>query len=59
MFLIDLHNSICSTIKSEMPAIQACENYPVIRKEILAPAVFIELTSLEQGKDPWDGRACH
>ncbi|GHM59355.1 MAG: hypothetical protein sL5_03480 [Candidatus Mesenet longicola] len=42
-----------------MPAIQACENYPVIRKEILAPAVFIELTSLEQGKDPWDGRACH
>ncbi|XGA08602.1 MAG: hypothetical protein U0X86_000863 [Wolbachia endosymbiont of Xenopsylla cheopis] len=52
MFWNELHDKICRTIKSEIPAVQTCENYPVGRKEILAPAVFIELTSLEPGKDP-------
>ncbi len=48
----DLHNAICTTQKKEIPAIQACEIYPSIRKELLAPALFVELVSLESGKDP-------
>lgn len=32
--------------------IQTCEIYPTIRKEIVAPAVFVELASLEPDKDP-------
>ncbi|MFP3022150.1 MAG: hypothetical protein ACEY3K_04165, partial [Wolbachia sp.] len=47
----DLHNAICTTLKREIPAIQTCEIYPSIRKELLAPAVFVELASLEPGKD--------
>lgn len=52
MFWSELHDKICYTIKNEIPAVQTCENYPVVRKEILAPAIFVELTSLEPGKDP-------
>ncbi|WP_174515815.1 hypothetical protein [Wolbachia endosymbiont of Cardiocondyla obscurior] len=48
----DLHQAICSTLKEEIPAIQTCEIYPSIRKELLAPALFVELVSLESGKDP-------
>lgn len=47
-----LHEAICKTLKEEIPAIQTCEVYPAIRKELLAPAVFVELVSLEPGKDP-------
>ncbi|WP_264704626.1 hypothetical protein [Wolbachia endosymbiont (group B) of Apotomis betuletana] len=52
MNLKDLHDKICTTLKREIPAIQTCEIYPSIRKELLAPAVFVELASLEPGKDP-------
>ncbi|MGL9759586.1 MAG: hypothetical protein ACR5LA_13050, partial [Wolbachia sp.] len=48
----DLHNAICTTLKKEIPSIQTCEIYPSIRKELLAPALFVELVSLESGKDP-------
>ncbi|WP_264328462.1 hypothetical protein [Wolbachia endosymbiont (group A) of Andrena hattorfiana] len=48
----DLHNAICTTLKEEIPAIQTCEVYPTIRKELVAPALFVELVSLESGKDP-------
>ncbi len=51
-FWTDLHQAICSTLKEEISAIQTCEIYPSIRKELLAPAVFVELVSLESGKDP-------
>ncbi|WP_265029650.1 hypothetical protein [Wolbachia endosymbiont (group A) of Philonthus cognatus] len=51
----DLHQVICTTLKEEIPAIQICEIYPAIRKELLAPAVFVELVSLESGKDPGTG----
>ncbi|WP_425386564.1 hypothetical protein [Wolbachia endosymbiont (group A) of Barypeithes pellucidus] len=51
-FWKDLHQAICSTLKEEIPAIQTCEIYPAIRKELLAPALFVELVSLESGKDP-------
>ncbi|WP_341808561.1 hypothetical protein [Wolbachia endosymbiont (group E) of Neria commutata] len=51
----DLHNAICSTLKAEIPAIQTCEVYPTIRKELIAPAVFIELSSFEKGNDPGTG----
>ncbi|WP_264683233.1 MULTISPECIES: hypothetical protein [unclassified Wolbachia] len=51
-FWTDLHQTICSTLKEEIPSIQTCEIYPSIRKELLAPAVFVELASLEPGKDP-------
>lgn len=47
-----LHEAICNTLKAEISAIQTCEIYPTIRKELLAPAVFVELSSLEPGKDP-------
>lgn len=47
----DLHNAICTTLKKEIPQIQTCEVYPTIRREIVAPAVFVELVSLESGKD--------
>ncbi|WP_264719173.1 hypothetical protein [Wolbachia endosymbiont (group A) of Lasioglossum morio] len=52
MFWRDLHQKICTMLKEEIPAIQTCEVYPAIRKELVAPAVFVELSSLEQGKDP-------
>lgn len=52
MFWRDLHQKICTTLKEEIPAIQTCEVYPTIRREIIAPAVFVELSSLEPGKDP-------
>ncbi|CAQ54414.1 MULTISPECIES: hypothetical protein [unclassified Wolbachia] len=52
MNLKDLHDKICTTLKREIPAIQTCEIYPSIRKELLAPALFVELVSLESGKDP-------
>ncbi|WP_253303129.1 hypothetical protein [Wolbachia endosymbiont of Phyllotreta cruciferae] len=51
-FWKDLHQTICSTLKEEIPSIQTCEIYPSIRKELLAPALFVELVSLESGKDP-------
>lgn len=47
----DLHNAICTTLKKEIPAIQTCEVYPAIRKELIAPAVFVELSSFEKGND--------
>ncbi|WP_265029740.1 hypothetical protein [Wolbachia endosymbiont (group A) of Philonthus cognatus] len=51
-FWKDLHQAICTKLKEEIPAIQTCEIYPSIRKELLAPALFVELVSLESGKDP-------
>ncbi|WCR54404.1 MAG: hypothetical protein PG981_001426 [Wolbachia endosymbiont of Ctenocephalides orientis wCori] len=51
-FWKDLHQAICSTLKAEIPTIQTCEVYPAIKKELIAPAVFVELSSLEAGKDP-------
>jgi hypothetical protein len=50
-FWTDLHQAICTTLKKEIPAIQTCEIYSAIRKELIAPAVFVELASLEPGKD--------
>ncbi|WP_264686966.1 hypothetical protein [Wolbachia endosymbiont (group B) of Rhopobota naevana] len=50
-FWKDLHQAICTKLKEEIPAIQTCEIYPAIRKELVAPAVFVELASLEPGKD--------
>lgn len=52
MFWRDLHQKICTTLKEEIPAIQTCEVYRAVRREIIAPAVFVELASLEPGKDP-------
>lgn len=52
MNLNDLHQAICTTLKEEIPAIQTCEIYPAIRKELIAPAVFVELSSFEKGHDP-------
>ncbi|WP_410530105.1 hypothetical protein [Wolbachia endosymbiont (group A) of Lypha dubia] len=52
IFWNNLHEAICTTLKEEIPAIQTCEVYPVIRTTITAPAVFVELASLEPGKDP-------
>lgn len=54
-FWINLHKAICSTLKEEIPTIQTCEVYPAIRTTIVAPAVFVELSSLEPGKDPGTG----
>ncbi|WP_264377301.1 hypothetical protein [Wolbachia endosymbiont (group B) of Ochlodes sylvanus] len=45
----DLHQAICTKLKEEISAIQTCEIYPAIRKELVAPAVFVELASLEPG----------
>lgn len=52
MFWGNLHQAICKTLKEEIPAIQTCEMYRAERREIIAPAVFVELASLEPGKDP-------
>ncbi|WCR59621.1 MAG: hypothetical protein PG978_001069 [Wolbachia endosymbiont of Ctenocephalides felis wCfeF] len=51
-FWTDLHQAICTRLKEEILNIQTCEVYPMIRKELLAPAVFVELSSLEKGHDP-------
>lgn len=51
-FWKDLHQAICTKLKEEIPAIQTCEIYPAIRKELLAPAVFVELSGFEKGHDP-------
>ena len=52
MFWSNLHKTICSKLREEIPAIQTCEVYPTERRKIIAPAVFVELVSLEPGKDP-------
>lgn len=52
MFWGNLHEAICNKLREEIPAIQTCEMYPTERREIIAPAVFVELVSLEPGKDP-------
>ncbi|WP_250294730.1 hypothetical protein [Wolbachia endosymbiont of Oedothorax gibbosus] len=52
MILTELQKAICRILKKEISAIQTCEVYPTIRKELVAPAVFVELVSLESGKDP-------
>ncbi len=52
MNLKDLHDKICTTLKREISAIQTCEVYPAIRKELVAPAVFVELSGFEKGHDP-------
>ncbi|WP_341813309.1 hypothetical protein [Wolbachia endosymbiont (group B) of Germaria angustata] len=52
MNLKDLHDKICTTLKKEISAIQTCEVYPAIRKELVAPAVFVELSGFEKGHDP-------
>ncbi|MBV0900042.1 MAG: hypothetical protein KTV77_04890 [Wolbachia endosymbiont of Fragariocoptes setiger] len=52
MNLNDLHQAICTTLKKEIPSIQTCEVYPAIRRELIAPAIFIELSSFEKGNDP-------
>ncbi len=54
-FWTDLHQAICTTLKKEILTIQTCEVYPTIRKELLAPAVLVELSSLEKGSDPGTG----
>ncbi|WP_395461723.1 hypothetical protein [Wolbachia endosymbiont (group A) of Therophilus tumidulus] len=51
-FWQDLHQEICTKLKEEISAIQTCEIYPAIRKELVAPAVFVELSSFEKGHDP-------
>ncbi|MFP3031492.1 MAG: hypothetical protein ACEY3M_10270, partial [Wolbachia sp.] len=51
-FWKDLHQAICTKLKEEIPAIQTCEIYPSIRKELVAPAVFVELSGFEKGHDP-------
>ena len=53
--LEDLQQAIQNIIKQEMPAIVTCDLYPSIRKAIPAPAVFIELSSIEPGQDPGTG----
>ncbi len=52
MFWGNLHQAICNKLREEIPAIQTCEVYRTVRREIIAPAVFVELASLEPGKDP-------
>lgn len=52
MFWGNLHEAICNKLREEIPAIQTCEMYRAVRREIIAPAVFVELVSLEPGKDP-------
>ncbi len=52
MFWGNLHQAICNKLREEIPAIQTCEMYRAVRREIIAPAVFVELVSLEPGKDP-------
>ncbi|MDN5248465.1 MAG: hypothetical protein QWI36_05015 [Wolbachia endosymbiont of Tyrophagus putrescentiae] len=51
-FWSNLHQAICTTLKKEIFVIQTCEVYPAIRKELIAPAVFVELSSFEKGHDP-------
>ncbi len=52
MFWRGLHQKICTTLKEEIQAIQTCEVYRAEHRKIIAPAVFVELASLEPGKDP-------
>ncbi|WP_374698712.1 hypothetical protein [Wolbachia endosymbiont (group B) of Limnophora tigrina] len=50
-FWTNLHQGICNTLKTEIPVVQTCEVYRAIHREIITPAVFVELASLEPGKD--------
>ncbi|MFP3027254.1 MAG: hypothetical protein ACEY3L_13855 [Wolbachia sp.] len=52
MILTELQKAICRILKKEISAIQTCEVYPTIRKEQLAPAVFVELSGFEKEHDP-------
>ena len=39
-FWEELHAAITTILKREIPEIQTCESYPVIKTALLAPAVF-------------------
>lgn len=50
-FWKDLQNAIKETLKREIPEIQTCETV----KNLIAPAVLVELSSFEPGSDPATG----
>jgi hypothetical protein len=54
-FWAQLHQAIQQTILRQIPAIQTCEVYPIIRTSLIAPAVLLELSSFEPGTDPGTG----
>lgn len=54
-FWEELHAAITTALKREIPEIQTCESYPVIKAALLGPAVLVELVSFEPGNYPGTG----
>ena len=50
-FWTDFHENICKTLQQNIPAIQTCMAYPLLRKTIAAPAILLEVNSFELGQD--------
>ncbi|NHN77698.1 hypothetical protein HA520_10445 [Azotobacter chroococcum] len=53
--LDQLYAAICTGIAAVLPAAQAVEVWPDIRRRIALPAVLLELDELEPGTDPGTG----
>lgn len=50
--ITDLHQAIIDTLIAEIPGIETSGFYPKLREAVKAPAVFVDMVSLELGDDP-------
>lgn len=57
--ITDLHHAIIGEVTDKIEGIQTSGFYPKIREEIKAPAVFIDMVSLEPGQDPGTGEVAY
>lgn len=57
--ITDLHHAITEAITSGIEGIKTSGFYPKIRGEIEAPAVFVDMVSLEPGQDPGTGEVAY
>ena len=57
--LTDLHHAIVNELTTKIEGIETSGFYPKIREEITAPAVFVDMVSLEPGQDPGTGEVAY
>lgn len=57
--ITDLHHAIVGELTSKIEGIETSGFYPKIREAIKAPAIFVDMTSLEPGQDPGTGEVAY
>ena len=53
--LAQLHSAIVDGLRAKLDGIPTVDAYPVIRRRVQLPAVLVELSEMEPGKDPGTG----